>query len=76
MEHGFYLAVRSTCEGVVESAGVHIVGDAQAGEIAKLVALLKVIDGNDVVNAACVRPLMMLLPIKPAAPVTTMRVMA
>ena len=57
MEHGFDLAEIALGEQVVEHVGVDVVGDLQVGQVAELVALRQVVDGDDVVDAARVQAL-------------------
>ena len=57
VENGFDLAVGPFGEGVVKQVGIHIVGNLQVGQVAKLLTLGKVIYGNDVSQAALVETL-------------------
>jgi hypothetical protein len=56
MEHCFDLAIVTVGEFVIKRICVHIVRNLQIGQIAKFVALLEVVDGNDVGDAAGVEP--------------------
>ena len=52
VKNSFYLAVSIGGKRVVKISGVHIVGNLQIGQVAKLVALGQVIHGNDVGHAS------------------------
>jgi len=54
MENGFDLAVGAFGVGVVKHISVHIVGNLQVSQVAKLVALGEVIHRDDVGQSACI----------------------
>ena len=56
VEDGFHMAVALGSKGAVKSVGVYIVGNFEAGQVAKLVALGELVHRNDVVNATGVEP--------------------
>jgi hypothetical protein len=57
VEHRFDLAEAAVGEAGIEVGGVDIVGDAQVGQVAELVALGQVVDRDDVLDAAGVQAL-------------------
>jgi len=54
MKNGFYLTIVAIGVVVIKGPGIDVVGDVQVGQVAELVALGEVIDGDDVCQTPCV----------------------
>jgi hypothetical protein len=72
MEYRAHIAEIAAREAGDEVGLVRVVGNLAVDEVVELLGARQVVDGDDVRLAALVQPLTMLLPIKPAAPVTMM----
>jgi hypothetical protein len=75
VEHGLDLAEAAFGEQLVEVVGVDVVGDLQVGRLRNLSPCVRSSTAMMSSMPRALRPLTMLLPMKPAAPVTTTRVM-
>ena len=57
MKHGFHIAVVPRLKQGIKVVHVHVVGNAQIGQVAKLVAHAQIVNCNDVVDASRVQTL-------------------